>query len=492
MLILPLHHRVEARHLPWMSLLIALLCAFIHVGPQQGDVERVARAEAQYGEAGLEALEAPLYAAYAEAHPEALLHAADVDMAVEAAAVMRTDRAFRAALLAGKGFADEAAHQEWMRRSETFRRTLASLVNERFSVHADAPTTLQAFTSAFLHGDAGHLFGNLLFLLALGLLVERALGPWIFFLVYAASAVVAAWFWALSKGAVPVSALGASGAIAGLMGALCVLWGTRRIRFFYWFIVVFDYVRAPALWLLPAWLGWELFQWASDDASNVAYQAHVGGILAGALLAGGIKAMRWDRADAYAAAEADEPIVAGAGLANAQAALGRLDFSAVERELAPLLAQVPAPIDARVLALRAAQMRGAPAGAAQVVGASALEHAAALLREVRTMDRHKALEALAGWRRSGGRWRPEEAFAHAKLLVAAGRVGDAVDLLREAVADAGEPAALPEGWAARWLRLGFDLRQDGDAAAARALFQALAAALPATPEGVKATAQLDG
>ncbi|MGL6289686.1 MAG: rhomboid family intramembrane serine protease [Silanimonas sp.] len=484
MLILPLHHRVEARRLPWMSLLIALACVFIHFGPQQGDHARRERADAQYADAGLGALEAPLYVAYAASHPDALVHAVDADVRSAEDVppeLLKADRGFRVALARGQGFRDSAAHAEWRQRSAAYRQAMAALVDERFAMPSDAPTTRQALSSAFLHGDAGHLFGNLLFLLMLGLLVERALGPWLHLALYLLSGVAAAWFWALTHSGPPTYVLGASGAVAGLMGALCVLWGMRRIRFFYWFFVIFDYVRAPALVLLPAWLGWELLQWALDERSNVAYQAHAGGIVAGALLALGVKALRGDRREAY-----DEPIDevedASSALADAQSALGRLDFSAVDRALEPLLAQMPVPVDARLLALRAAQV------GARVPLAAA--HASALLRETRAADRAKVLDALAAWRERGGRWAPNDALAHAEMLLAVGYVVDAGAVLSETAAAADSFAALPVEWAGRWLRLAFDLRRDGDEAAARRLFEALSRALPGTPEALKADAQL--
>jgi membrane associated rhomboid family serine protease len=489
MLILPMHHRVDARHLPWMSLLLALLCVVVHLGPQQGDRERLARAAAQYADAGLEAIEAPLYAAYAEAHPDAVLHAIDpADRAEAAAWVMRNDRGFRDALQRGEGFADAEAHAGWTQRSAAFRQTMASLFAARFAMPSDPPSTWQALTSSFLHGDVGHLLGNLLFLLALGLLVERALGPRLYLGLYLLSGVAAAWLWALTHSGAATSLVGASGAIAGLMGALCVLWGTRRIRFFYWFFVVFDYVRAPALWLLPAWLGWELFQWATDDGGTVAYQAHAGGIVAGALLALGIKALGWDRAEAYED-PVDAPADPRARLDQAQAALGRLDFAAVDRELMPLLTQAAVPVEARLLALRAAQMREGRAGSARAAPHPSDEHAAALLREARGVDRAKALEALAAWRQAGGRWEPDDALAHARLLVSAGRVAEAADVLSAAAAGRD---ALPDDWAARWLTLGFELRRDGDERAATTMFDALSSALPGTAEAAKARAQARG
>ena len=482
MLILPLHHRVELRHLPWMSLLIALVCVLVHFGPQQDDQQRWARADEQYARAKLGEIEAPLYRAWAATHPEALLHSFGEEPAADEALrawLMKGDRGFRVALAKGEGFADGAAHAEWQSRSAAYRQTVASMFDERYAMHTDAPRLGAALSSAFLHADAGHLFGNLVFLLVIGLLVERAMGPWLFLALYLASGVAAAWAFTLAWNGPATTLVGASGAIAGLMGALCVLWGLRRIRFFYWFIVVFDYVRAPALWLLPAWLGWELFQWAMDEGGNIAYQAHAGGIVAGAALALAVKTLRWDRPEAYDEQPdgIDDPAPA---LARARTALGRLDFATVDRELGPLLDAMPVPLEARLIALQAALLARGPVPAEAQAGA--------LLAYGAAGDRPRVLDALHAWRAAGGRWRPDDAFAHAELLLRGGRGAEAVGVLAETSAT----GALPADWAARWLRLGFDLRRDGDELGARRLFAALLQALPETPEAAKAGAQLAG
>lgn len=478
MLILPLHHRVDVRHLPWMSLLIALLCVLVHLGPQQGDAGRLARAEQLYAMAGLEAIEAPLYQRFAESHPEALVNAFSTDPDTHPPAlVMQADRAFRRALESGAAFDDLDAHAAWTKRSSAFRHAIASMVDERYAMPSDAPTLWQGLSSAFLHGDLGHLLGNLLFLLMLGLLVERALGAWVFLGLYLLSGVAAAWTWALTYAGPPTILVGASGAIAGLMGALCVLWGMRRIRFFYWFVVVFDYVRAPAILLLPAWLGWEVVQWATDEEGTVAYQAHAGGIVAGALLALVAKALHWDRPSAYeeTVAAADGPDEA---LSRARAALGRLDLAGVDRELAPLFETPSAPVEAHVLALRAAQMAGR-----ELV---ARDHATRLLGIARAVERTSVLQALDAWRAGGGRWAAGDALNHARLLLAAGRSADAAGLLAEAAAR----GDLPGDGAAHWLRLAFEQGRNGDTAAARHLFEALSRAFPGSPEAAKAEAQL--
>ncbi|MBN8449323.1 MAG: rhomboid family intramembrane serine protease [Candidatus Accumulibacter sp.] len=62
------------------------------------------------------------------------------------------------------------------------------------------------------------------------------------------------------------------------------LYGRRRIRFFYQFLFYFDYVKAPAIILLPVWIAHELVQQQLDGQGGVAYMAHAGGFVTGALL----------------------------------------------------------------------------------------------------------------------------------------------------------------------------------------------------------------
>jgi outer membrane protein assembly factor BamD (BamD/ComL family) len=78
------------------------------------------------------------------------------------------------------------------------------------------------------------------------------------------------------------SSLGASGAIAGVMGLYAVIFGYRKIDFFYSLGFYFDYVKAPAIALLPLWLGNELYQFLTEEGAHIAYMAHFGGLLCGA------------------------------------------------------------------------------------------------------------------------------------------------------------------------------------------------------------------
>jgi membrane associated rhomboid family serine protease len=147
-------------------------------------------------------------------------------------------------------------------------------------------------TSAFLHGSAGHLLGNMLFLFLFGFSVELALGRGLYLGFYLLGAVgasaLAGWAYAGQGG----YGLGASGAVSALMGMYAVMYRLRRIRFFYQLFFYFNYVTAPALILLPAWIVNELLQHVLGG-KGIAYMAHLGGLLTGACLMA--VAMRWRR-----------------------------------------------------------------------------------------------------------------------------------------------------------------------------------------------------
>jgi tetratricopeptide (TPR) repeat protein len=90
--------------------------------------------------------------------------------------------------------------------------------------------------------------------------------------------------------------VGASGAIAGLMGALTALYGRKRIKMFVYTGFYFHYHRVPAIWLLPPWVGLELYRLTFNEGSNVAYVAHLGGLLTGAAIGYVMSRLMKDRA----------------------------------------------------------------------------------------------------------------------------------------------------------------------------------------------------
>ena len=247
---------ITARVLSGNTANIAVFALF-----QSGDGARLAALEEWYEHSGLARLEWPGYLRHLEAVPDAQPRSEVEALAQDEQAQhlfhqrlmdVRLAAALRAPEGVDAGNADALAQLQ-----REFDARAATIATYRFLQRHSELDPLRLVTHAFLHADAMHLFGNMFFLAALGLLVEGALGPWRFALLYLVGTVGSGLFSAAWNWGDPGGGLGASGAIAALMGAFCVLWGTRPVRFFWWFFVVFDYVKKPAIWLLPAWIGWE-------------------------------------------------------------------------------------------------------------------------------------------------------------------------------------------------------------------------------------------
>ena len=134
------------------------------------------------------------------------------------------------------------------------RETRSHSVYTRYGYVPAHPSLLSLFTSMFLHGGWLHLLGNMLFLWLAGTSLEDRWGRLFFPLFYLASGVLATLMHAAMHSQSTLPMVGASGAIAGLMGAFLVRLGKTRIKFFYWFYVVRGTFYSPAYLVLPMWL----------------------------------------------------------------------------------------------------------------------------------------------------------------------------------------------------------------------------------------------
>ena len=288
MLIIPLHRRITQQHFPLITAAIVLINVFVYF-VLQDDGGQMEKAAHQYLDSGLAAIEYPIYRQQFEA-TEGAEQAAMLDQMVESDPdlkmfLVESDAAMQERIAAGTLIPpNDPRHEPWRTKRDEFESIRDSGFTQRYYLRYADPSWYQWLTSMFMHGSFGHLLGNMIFLVLLGLLVEPALKPGLFFGAYVATGLVAATASLLFHWGEPQGVLGASGAIAGLMGLYTVLFGRRRVKFFYWAFVYFDYVKAPAIVLLPAWLGWELLQLLVVD-SNVAYEAHAAGIASGALIA---------------------------------------------------------------------------------------------------------------------------------------------------------------------------------------------------------------
>jgi membrane associated rhomboid family serine protease len=162
----------------------------------------------------------------------------------------------------------------------------------RFLFASHGITLARAFlpmvTSMFLHGGWMHLLGNMLFLWVFGGSVEETLGHIQYFIFYlicgiGSAAVHTAFNWGSR-----VPTIGASGAISGVMGAFIVLYPRARVTTLIPALFLFFTIRIPAVLMLGYWFFIQFFSGVASlgvgDQGGVAWWAHVGGFILGALL----------------------------------------------------------------------------------------------------------------------------------------------------------------------------------------------------------------
>lgn len=157
------------------------------------------------------------------------------------------------------------------------------LVPDRVMAGLDTYTVV---TSMFLHGGWMHLIGNMLFLWIYGDNMEETWGPLGFLAFYLGAGAAAAGLqvWADPRSFIPM--VGASGAIAGVMGGYLLLFPKARIDVFFFFLIFYRIIPIRAWVVLGLWLGMQIFGGYATpvDEGGVAYFAHLGGFAAGMVL----------------------------------------------------------------------------------------------------------------------------------------------------------------------------------------------------------------
>lgn len=148
------------------------------------------------------------------------------------------------------------------------------------------PPWMTIFTSMFLHGGWLHLGGNMLFLWIFGNNIEDVLGHLRYLLLYLLSGVAAAMGQAFSDPASTLPMLGASGAIAGVLGAYLLLYPYANVHVLVLVIIFLRIVAVPAWIMLGLWFLAQLVSGLFSNGAGVAFWAHIGGFVTGiALLA---------------------------------------------------------------------------------------------------------------------------------------------------------------------------------------------------------------
>ena len=295
MLLIPYQTRFDAKSLPVITLALIIVNALVYFVFQAGDRQAYQRAADYYFSSQLPQIELPRYANYLERRTDRgalqvlrMIRAGPApERSLRLILALENDRDFMRDLRDGAVVpSSDPSYATWRDQRSQFDALIGRVFTERFALEAGTGgatgAALRLLTYQFLHGDWTHWLGNMLVLLLAGPFAEAALGRTRFLLAFIGSGVFAGAMHMLVN---DQALVGASGSISGAMAMVAVLYGTRRVPVFYWLFVYFNTARIPALLLLPIWLLIEAVQWVASPGSRVAYSAHVGGFLAGAVLA---------------------------------------------------------------------------------------------------------------------------------------------------------------------------------------------------------------
>ncbi len=337
---LPLDQKPDWRNPPLVTLILVVANVLIFYIWQYNDERYSREAYEYYVVSGLIKTELNAYLQHIKKPDKLSEHDIETGSrkAREVFMDMRSDGKFQQLLENDKVIKpDDPDYLEWRPKHDRFKRLEQRIVAERYGISPANPTPTTLFTNMFLHGNDGHLLSNMAMLLLLGFGVEIIIGRLLFLLGYLLSGLTAGLLYVALFYSQAISGVGASGAIAGILGMSIMLYGFRKINFFYFLFVYFDYVKARAIWILPLYILSQLIiEFVFDTNVNVA--AHIGGLLGGLIFIGILKlipnVIKTEQID-----QEREQENLQAELARARQFLAAMKFEEAQTCLAPLREQ---------------------------------------------------------------------------------------------------------------------------------------------------------
>lgn len=349
MLFIPLIGKISWKNPPAVTLVLIAINMAVWAVYQSGETDAVVRTQRTYWESQLAEIEIDRYGEYLRTRGDAStprpMEGMDEDRLQSLAVRMLRDDEFQRKLVAEEIITpDDAVYSEWRPLRTAYEDELARLPSMRYGLRPAAHHPLTFVTYMFLHGGLSHLIGNLVFLWVFGCIIEMGCGRPQYAGIYLVSGLMAGiLFWGVyPQSLIPL--VGASGAISGLMGALTVVYGRQKIRFFVYLGFYFANYNIPAFLLLPIWIGNEVYQLAFGGLSNVAYVAHIGGLMAGAAL--GLVYRQWEARQPHASASVPATDHVLPLLERALKHMAELDYSKAQGLLEQVLAKNPDHISA--------------------------------------------------------------------------------------------------------------------------------------------------
>jgi len=370
-MLIPLGTNVHAvRRIPYVTfsliVLNALVCIYTSWMPDQGTI--------QFGEVRREIVE--LHSYYPRAHgsddAEALIRQAGktssltLDSLEELKGLLGPSTPpLVARVQRGELTADEAMQE----LSDSLAAAERASLLWKYSFHSFQPTAVSWITALFLHEGIFHLLGNMWFLYLAGALLEAEWGYWLFGSFYLVAGVVSLVTQALAHPNSLTFVLGASGAVAGCMGAFLVRFPKVKVSFLFLYFLGFRGGTArfsvPSYVVLSLWAALEVL-YGLLDTDSVAHWSHVGGFVFGVVVAwvvmkSGVEA-RVNREDPSLTWQPDQPVL------DAMALLEQGKCGEAQHTLREYLRLHPDSMDGYEVLLRAEQALGDRDGEREVLG----------------------------------------------------------------------------------------------------------------------------
>ncbi len=287
-MIIPIGHESDkVRRLPWVSFFLMASCLVIHIlisveiGKTAAELENTAKELLNY---------------YSQ-HPyltldpatKKLLFGEKENEEVEKLLASYRRRDSRKIHL----FQDEE-QQKLDQLSQKLKGVLDDVPYRKYGYIPAQKNWIGLVTYMFIHGGWLHLIGNLLLLYLTGPFIEDVWGRPIFTAFFIIAGIFSGFMFSLYNPNFAGPLIGASGAIAGLMGAFLIKFWRTKIKFFFFFFIIHGTFKAPAFVMLPIWLALEIFSANAIDSVNpegggVAHWAHIWGFLLGVVVAAGMK-----------------------------------------------------------------------------------------------------------------------------------------------------------------------------------------------------------
>ncbi len=261
MFIIPLTGKLSWRNPPFVTIAVILINCLVWFGFLAGDTDKQNKVSEFYFTSGLAEIEISRYIAYRENRHVEFSDASteeqlDQETLIQFYLEMQRDERYLKKLENDEIItSSDPVYAEWkdLRSAYTSKRSQITSLNYGFI--PAKKSVLTSMTYMFMHGSTGHLVGNMVFLWIVGCMLEMGLGRLRYAGLYIFGGLFAVWVYWLVYMNSTVPLVGASGAIAGLMGAFAVLFGKKKVKIFYSLGVYFNYLRIPAIILLPIWVG---------------------------------------------------------------------------------------------------------------------------------------------------------------------------------------------------------------------------------------------